>query len=422
MKFKNFVSYLIYGFKNKKLHIVSLFINIILLIYGMVEFGIEVINNKNIIIIFLLFFVNVFWQIWSIINDFKEYFSVKHSEGDVIPTREIEKVAEIIKSEKLSNGEILLFRQGLVSYDEKLCEKLINNISIGYEIDNEASDIVKEYIRVHFSELIPFLCTHYAYVQNNRKVFHNDAKLCLADIDYTSNNVMVRLCKGSYYNSYLTNKIYLMKIHSDEASYIYPPYSFMTRNLELPSQYFSNEIGISTIAITSDGYIFLQIQGNHADSSNALIVPSGSGSADWSDYHKDYSFNDIISYATKRELAEETGYSKKEMDKIIVDNKLIGMFRWLNFAGKPEFVSLTKMNISMCNIHPLRSEQEAHINRRLRFHIIENGIIDKNELTRCFDVINNPSCSVPLCMNLKLLQQYVTSKESEFLEFAINSK
>lgn len=70
---------------------------------------------------------------------------------------------------------------------------------------------------------------------------------------------------------------------------------------------------MSTIAITSDGFMFFQVQGTHSDSSPGLIVPSGSGSADWNDYKRSSHnhLKEIIDYATVRELLEETGLKSK---------------------------------------------------------------------------------------------------------------
>ncbi len=416
IKIRNFINYLLYGFKNGQLHIVSLGIDLVILGIAIYEFNSEFgeyLNTKPFWVIAALFLMNVVWQFISIAKDFKEYFFKEYSNENTEQNVDFQNYC--------SNDEkVETISKGSFSYNEKVCEKLRNNDDFKCVIYKSASKKVDNYIKNIFPCLLPFISKHYNDSQANRKLFTNDKKLCLYG-QITMKDDKVHLCKGSYYNTYLTNKIFLKSLISNEASDIYPMHGYSNRKVKLPYEYFSNEIGVSTVAITLDGYLFLQLQGTHADASAGLVVPSGSGSADWKDYTRNRkitsNLEEIISYSTKRELAEETGSQNRNPDKIVCKNKVIGFFRWLDLGGKPEFVSLSILNKNRDDIIPQNSEQQP-LSMDYCFKIVtKENTIDDAELEKCWKIMENSKCSLPLYVNLKMLKLYIENNKEDFERF-----
>lgn len=408
---KNRFSYFKFIFKYNKISLISLSINLLILIYALIVFLCDAFSHFYIIIL-ILPFIDILWQCYSLSSDFKHHFFCKYQTSkNELNVNYSDFVDNSNHIEKISNNT--------VSYNFNMCN-LIRKNDFPCIIDDQATLKVNSYIKTNYDILFPFLYKHFKDIMKSGINFTNDKKLCLVDEIIPGRKV--RFCKGSYYNTYLTNKIFTQKLISDDAPDIYPPYGCQNNNVRLPYEFFSNEIGVSTLAITSDGYLFFQRQGTKADNSPGLLVPSGSGSADWKDYHKRDQFKDTISRATKRELSEETGYGGKHPDRIIKSSKVIGMFRWLNLGGKPEFVSITLMRIPLNEIHPQKSEQKSIINEMDRFMIKKSdGSIDSSELENCWNIMDKTECSIPLYMNLKILKQYIEENINDFSNFIQDS-
>lgn len=400
---KNFVSFISYGIKNKRIRIVSLLIDLFLLVYGSVESYYLLTENPSIIILVVTVFGNIIWQGVS----FKDLF--KFCRVDY--PNESSKV-EVDYSRFVSKDEsICRIGNNHIAFNLKECKKL-QKYNPEIQVDKQASKKVDNYILNYFDILLPFLSKHYQESKN--KVFVNDAKLCLpGNISFTT---PIRVSKGSYYNTYLTNKIFSRSLITNDSPNIYPPLSILNNELCLPCEFFSNEIGVSTIAITSDGFMFFQVQGTHSDSSPGLIVPSGSGSADWNDYKRSSHnhLKEIIDYATVRELLEETGLKSKLQKNVIASNKVIGFFRWLDYGGKPEFVSITKLNCRITDIKPQSSEQKAYLSDNYIFCIFnKNKDVNEDELNKAFKVMESEQCSTPLYASLLFIKElYYKNKKN----------
>ncbi|MGQ5264422.1 hypothetical protein ACTWLT_27105 [Micromonospora sp. ZYX-F-536] len=108
----------------------------------------------------------------------------------------------------------------------------------------------------------------------------------------------------------------------------------------------ANVIGVSTLALTTDGKLVLTTQGSQTPSSAGLSAPGGSGSVDLNDIRgpgsKGQSLVHFIACAMQRELVEEASVSYREIEW----TEVLGYFRWLNMGGKPEYVGVTKLTLS----------------------------------------------------------------------------
>ena len=133
----------------------------------------------------------------------------------------------------------------------------------------------------------------------------------------------------------------------------------------------ANHVGVSTLALTSDGYLVVHRQNELTQVSQNLVAPSGSGSLDWVDHHlaKTDDFLAVVRYGMARELREECGLDNNSRRggrdwsvKSLAQNTLIlGYSRWLERGGKPEFMGITRLNCKINEIAPDAKESDRGI-------------------------------------------------------------
>lgn len=218
-----------------------------------------------------------------------------------------------------------------------------------------------------------------------------------------SNKYIVSLCKGSYYNSYLTNNIYNKTI-KEKGFILESPLNI--RNYKIQSLFDSimgDHIGVSTLAISKDGFIIIMRHNNKTNINANKLQPTGSGSVDFKDIKKGPNFINIIKYAAIRELIEETNIPKSLINETIIT----GFYRDLNRAGKPEFCCITFLNEDFMDINevlvPNGKEESDEI---LRIRIFEkNGILNVEEInnfisSKIYDI------SISLYMAYYMLLRY----------------
>lgn len=240
--------------------------------------------------------------------------------------------------------------------------------------------------------------------------FRNESKLCLAsEFAFYDNCWHASICKGNYYNSYITNGIYnsyLMK--SGVGTLFYHPYN--ATNCEITSldhSIMSNHIGVSTLILSKDNQICLLAQQKDAAFNSMKIMPTGSGSVDYADANGLTDLRKIIINAAERELQEESSFDAEQARKngLDVQTTLIGFYRDLSRGGKPEFCCVTKVPVhhKEISIKPCGSEQwTLHHN----FYAIDALINDQIDLDKKFKRSNT------LMANLYFLKKYLEKKHS----------
>jgi 8-oxo-dGTP pyrophosphatase MutT (NUDIX family) len=116
------------------------------------------------------------------------------------------------------------------------------------------------------------------------------------------------------------------------------------RLVSLAESRLANMIGVSTIAITADGYMLYVHQSNRNTASQSMLAPAGSGTAEPSDVpdRPDFTLQEVIVTAMERELREETGVLPGD----IAETTLTGYGRWLERGAKPEFFGTTRLTIT----------------------------------------------------------------------------
>jgi hypothetical protein len=104
----------------------------------------------------------------------------------------------------------------------------------------------------------------------------------------------------------------------------------------------SELVGVSTIAVTSDGVLVLVRQSSRNIASEDLLAPSGSGSLEPRDLDGATSLQDAMRRGMERELREESGIPAEH----IVATRVVGFARWMERGAKPEFFGLTTLSVA----------------------------------------------------------------------------
>jgi 8-oxo-dGTP pyrophosphatase MutT (NUDIX family) len=163
----------------------------------------------------------------------------------------------------------------------------------------------------------------------------------------------------------------------------------------------SNQIGVSTVALTSDGWMLLLHQGLGSRSSPGLVAPSGSGSLEPKDIIGKARLPGAVSTGMERELREELGLLTPAMRKIPLETTVLGFGRWLEKGGKPEFYGVTR-------IHAAMAELDVRIDESEREYVGKHEPIPPADVARLlagdrFEALGLGAPSVPLEMCLALI-------------------
>jgi hypothetical protein len=101
----------------------------------------------------------------------------------------------------------------------------------------------------------------------------------------------------------------------------------------------ANIIGVSTVALTSDGQLIVLGQSNRSGASPGLLAPSGSGSLEPRDLPTRSlpTFREFVVTGMERELREECHFDTE----VRAVTHLTGSARWVARSGKPELFGVT---------------------------------------------------------------------------------
>ncbi len=210
---------------------------------------------------------------------------------------------------------------------------------------------------------------------NASEVLFNGKKVRLeSDLLGAPLPTQVRLSRTSFFASRCTNNSVLKIIEDTRSKTSTPVFDGWKSLVEsgghirsLESNDMSNEIGVSTLAFTSDGDLLLIKQGpqNHRNSGN--LVPSGSGSLDWKDVIRagpSPTLIDVVIHGSERELREECGVP----DHVVVQSHILGFFRDSARGGKPEFLSISKIECTVRELRDVRSTEGGYTSHREDLH------------------------------------------------------
>ncbi|MDX2974452.1 hypothetical protein [Kribbella solani] len=119
------------------------------------------------------------------------------------------------------------------------------------------------------------------------------------------------------------------------------------RLIALNSTGLGNQVGVSTVALTTDGWMLLVHQGVASRSSAGLVAPSGSGSLEPLDLVGRDRLSDVVAAGMERELREELGLVSTAMRDVRIETQVRGYGRWLEKGAKPEFYGVTRIHAEL---------------------------------------------------------------------------
>lgn len=237
----------------------------------------------------------------------------------------------------------------------------------------------------------------------------------------------VRIFRGDYFSSLLTNEVGLSRFSSDVPHHevIYPlegegaesMYIAQTRRLlPLGSYPFGNHMGANTLAVTRDGFLQLWRQSGRSQFSSGRIAPTGSGSCDWSDVTFPATIKEIAVSAMHRELCEESAkYMGKKAREIAKATMVIGYYRDICRGGKPGFLGLTRLNVERSFLRPDGKEVTGTSVHMLLYpaETMDSLLASVNKLLES----NFDHLSVPLWLNLLALREFIENRPDDVHRF-----
>lgn len=198
------------------------------------------------------------------------------------------------------------------------------------------------------------------YTENKSMILFNGRKIRLVSDPILSNDdamMPTHLQQTSYFETLVTNDAISTRLMShsgrDEA---FNGRRFCYPQNEIPSceqSPCSNQVGASTLAITSDDYLVVVEQGHRSVMAKSKLVSSGSGSADWKDIGELTDLQQLVKRFAARELIEECGLGVKDIAWL----RIVGYGRLLERGGLPQFFCVAKLNCPIEKIRTTRSER-----------------------------------------------------------------
>ncbi len=427
-KMKNSLSYIIYVFKNRRKELLITGINLLFFIATLVNFLPTLYkDNSTKSLAKTLIAFSTITLIWDIILKIKK-LRKSRTFISLLPKQinysriDNNKGFKLVSHKFLSEGQTctnhIYYSQDINIYLQKSNDKKLN-----VEFCKAKQRKIETFIHENFEKLGMYLKSKYNYSNLNGKDFFNEVKLCLSE-DVCINE-LVKCHRGMYYDSLLTNEIagnYIIDRNGTtlaDYSYLFPikKSNKLDRSSiqSIKEAILNNHIGVSTIAITADNYMIFWIQNTRALYANNLIVPSGSGSCDFKDL-TNMDFIRTLKTAMEREFMEESTNFKK-LNEFSIKTKIIGHFRWMQKAGKPEFLGVTKIGLKwidlVSNLNEVRKSNaaEKHVLEEEVHNIVEVAEVIKERLKK------DSSLSVPLFCNMIFLLQYIEDNPQEAQDF-----
>ena len=229
--------------------------------------------------------------------------------------------------------------------NEKICEfrgqAILYDPEVNFRINDAHNTVLfdKQFFSIHplIRELLPLFLFKMPEVSLDTV---DDGKVRLRT-DFTTDmlerNAVVSIQKTSYYCDRLSNTLANYQVCIDGREILNlrnEAFDSGMRLFRLKDSHLSNQLGASSLLLTSDSAVIYLRQGNRAAENPRHLAPSGSGSFDLPPdlRKKDYVFQDFARKEALRELCEECGISKKH----IINIQLCGFGRYLYRNGKPE--------------------------------------------------------------------------------------
>ncbi|MFG0293849.1 MAG: hypothetical protein ACF8MJ_11960 [Phycisphaerales bacterium JB050] len=320
------------------------------------------------------------------------------------------------------------FRRGYRRVGLGGSETVMASVDVDGWILAEAScefDLIKGYEKktiMHYDnmrmDMKDFLATH--SLQQAR--MFNQKKCALASTLYPGMG-RVLIGKTTYFSSILTNEACTRLMRRGEIGNfdfrkIFPWSREDLSLLSIETSGMSNHVGVSGLALSRDRYPVVWIQNQNAQHNINELMPTGSGSLDWSDVRSCGSCDifDIFRFGIAREMREEGSLNLGSFSRSVADiaekTLLIGYYRWTRRGGKPEFYGISYIDLPYKDFFP--EIEEVDVARYRGGGLVStNAILSEADLVRfCDGILTDPDIQVgvPLKMILRQLKRILNGE------------
>ena len=296
-KVRNRLDFIRYGQKIGYINIITITIDLTILTYSIIDYR-TLISTDNLFLFLFLIFTTLVWQTICFIRNFyaythkTAYYNLHNICQQGIPAI-TDEVREIYTAAPID------FTDTTLIYSDTVNHLLQSEKPIHAMLCADKEKRTFKYIENYRNILLPFLNGKWHEMKNKNGSFYNEQKLCMAsEFGESGNSLYVKVCRGCYYNSYLTNVIYTKKLSHQSGWGMMPPANISNYPIHrLEKSIMSDHIGISTLAVTTDGYVIILHQNNKALTSADRLTPSGSGSVDFRDFRAGTDFRETLKAA-----------------------------------------------------------------------------------------------------------------------------
>lgn len=365
---KSTIHFLQYALRHDKKELVAIIVDTAILIFALCHWQ-ELTSQTSLIAFMALLLMNYIWQLYNVAAHFWSVFHPSEYGLDGTIVSSAHKNSFMLSPQVQDKYTVMPDLDCFIMPEDP--KPIIGNEPIRIQISTHKHAAIRQHIESLWDIYVLFLNNKYHTIPN----FFNEKKLCMGSEiigDQASGYYVKVYDAGEYYESYLTNAIFnKYLIHRDSGVCLYPPYNAKNSEISLlEDSPLNNHIGVSTLAVTSDGSTFALVQNNRAAFNNNKLIPSGSGSVDYADWEvlaKDDSkadFRQVICSAAERELSEETSLPCARLKaEGKLKTKIIGFYRDLRRGRKPEFCCATYIQCKHAdlNIRPLKAEQYTNM-------------------------------------------------------------
>lgn len=381
-------------------------------------------GEQTISLIIILIIIKFIWETYVTQSELRSYFHIQRS---ILRNNLIKPFVSPSPKERENDFQAVEIpgnKSDLIFVSEKVND-YIRKTPLSISLSDHKQKEIKKYIQKHREILLQYL-NHYFFTSlSANRQFTNDKKLCLSkDISLTSKHITCHT--GGYYDSFVTNQVsgttlvIKDKVHTTiTTEHIFPSKEDDNGNhyLEgIASSQMNDHLGCSTIGFTNDNYIILWIQPSTAQFSKDMLVPTGSGSTDFSDLVH-HNFQETIIKTMERELSEETIFrpeanSLQTKNAISSKTLLLGFYRWVTRGGKPELTGITKLSGNADQYKPNpQGPRDRHSPLKFKVEKIEYlpEVINK--------IQSHNHISTPLYMCLYQLEKMYKNNKEELNRF-----
>lgn len=173
----------------------------------------------------------------------------------------------------------------------------------------------------------------------------------------------------------------------------------------------SNHIGVSTLAVTSDGFLILTLQSSGSAQDPTGLVPSGSGSADLEDADGAGTFGGFVRTAMDRELSEECG-----LPRGAITTRLCGYARLLHRGGKPDLFGLSRLAVPLADVRVVETERPfVSTHRSVRIDRSDAAALRASLAAVADDATSGASFTLRLA--LRIVDDLLVERPDEVLAF-----